>query len=77
MTFFIKNFDIPVISITFGIRKMLFQKEKILCNTLLYSLDPQTKKSGASPKSGDIAFGARTALNFNGHFHYVAIFEKR
>ena len=34
------------------------------------------KKSGASPKSGDIAFGARTALDFNGHFHYVAIFEK-
>ena len=34
------------------------------------------KKSGASPKSGDIAFGARTALDFNGNFHYVAIFEK-
>ena len=35
-----------------------------------------TKKSGASPKSGDIAFGAGTALDFNGNFHYVAIFEK-
>ena len=34
------------------------------------------KKSGASPKSGDIAIGARTALDFNGNSHYVAIFEK-
>ena len=34
------------------------------------------KKSGASPKSGDIAFEASTALDFNGNFHDVAIFEK-
>ena len=35
-----------------------------------------TNQSGASPKSGDNAFGARTALDFNGNFHYGAIFEK-
>ena len=39
-------------------------------------LNPFRKKGGDCPKSGDIAIGARTALDFNGNSHYVAIFEK-
>ena len=44
--------------------------------TGIFTIEPFLNNRGASPKSGDIAFGARAALDFNGNFHYVAIFEK-
>ena len=44
--------------------------------TGIFTIEPFLNNRGASPKSGDIAFGARAALDFIGHFHYVSIIEK-